>query len=217
MWTRTAFSPACLIAVVCLTPSIAVAQGNRPPRVQVTAGGGFLTSGAYFTGPGHLALDNSDAFTGLVQVIVPVRPFVRLVAGGAYASPTWRLSGIPLVGSIGVDGASLWFADAAVRGEVPIRRTGSPGPTAFAQAGVGVAHFALSTAVLDRAVDGSATNLALSLGAGLGVPLTRRVGLELLAKDYIVSFKSVHELDALGIQGRRTHTFVLALSARVEL
>jgi opacity protein-like surface antigen len=185
--------------------------------VHVTAGGGLLTSGAYFTGPGDLALDNSDAFAGLLQVIVPVNRALSLVAGSAYSRPSWRLSGVPLLGSVGVEGASLWFADASVRGQVPLGRTPDAGPIAFAQAGVGLARYSLSTSLLGRAVDERATNFAVALGAGLGVPLTPRVGLEAMAKDYIVSFKSVHDLEPLGVEGRRAHTLVLALSARLAL
>jgi hypothetical protein len=216
---------ACLLAAIalCGTPARATAQGSAPRRtVQATIGGGLLTSGAYFTGPGDLALDNSDAFAGMVQVIVPVNRSFGLVAGGAYARPDWRLSGVPVFGTIGVDGASLWFADAGVRGQLPLSRgpgqgAATSGPVAFAQVGAGLAHYALTTAVLGRAVDESATNFAVALGAGIGVPLGGRIGLELMAKDYIVSFKSVRDLAALGVEGRRAHTLLVTASARVGL
>jgi hypothetical protein len=215
---RAATSSARLLAALCLTPALAGAQNAAlRPRVQLSAGGGLLTSGAYFTGPADLALDNNDAFAGVLQVIVPVHRSVSLVAGGAYAQPTWRLSGVPLLGSIGVDGASLWFADAGVRGHVPLGREGGRGTIAFAQLGVGLAHYSVSTALLGRPVRGNATNLALDLGAGLEVPLTPRLGLEVMAKDYIVSFRSVHDLESLGVEGRRAHTLVLALSAQIGL
>jgi predicted RecB family endonuclease len=80
-----------------------------------------------------------------------------------------------------------------------------------------VAHYGVSTSVLGRAVDAGATNLALALGAGLDVPLTSRFALELLARDYVVSFKSVRDLAALGVEGRWTHTLVVGLSGRVGL
>lgn len=218
MRSRAAFSFARLLAALCLTPVLAGAQSAAlRPRVQLSAGGGLLTSGAYFTGPAGLALDNHDAFAGVLQVIVPVHRSLSLVAGGVYAQPTWRLSGVPLLGSIGVDGGSLWFADAGVRGHVPLGREGGRGTIAFAQVGAGLAHYSVSTALLGRPVRGNATNFALALGAGLGVTLTPRLGLEVMAKDYIVSFHSVHDLEPLGVEGRRAHTLVLALSARIGL
>jgi hypothetical protein len=217
MWTRISCTCLCLIAALGLAPATARAQSPHSQRVKVAAGGGLLTSGAYFTGPGRLSLDNSDAFAGMLQVIVPVHRSVSLVAGGAFAQPIWRLSGVPLLGTVGVDGASLWFADAGVRGEIPLGRAPGEHPTAFAQLGAGVAHYSVSTSVLGRPVDESATNFALVPAAGLAVPVARRVALELIARDYIVSFRSVHDLETLGIEGRRAHTLVLALTARLEL
>ena len=214
--------PGTALVAALVLPSLvtlpAGAQSARPrPAVQLTAGPGFLTSGAYFTGPGDLALDNNDALAGVLQVTVPVHRSFSLVAGGTYAQPEWRAAGVPLVGSFAVDGGSLWFAEAGMRGQVPLDRQGSEGPIVFAQAGAGLAHYSIETSVLGRAVDEGATNFAFALGAGLGVPLAGRVGLELMAKDYIVSFRSVRDLEALGVEGRRAHTLVLSLSARVGM
>jgi hypothetical protein len=206
-----------LVAACCLAPSAALAQGTPLPRLQIGLGGGLLTSTAYFTGPGNLALDNSDAFAGMLQLIAPVHRSFAIVVSGAYARPEWRLTGVPLLGSVGVNGASLWFADASLRGQLPLGGRASAGPTAFVQAGPGLAHYGVSTSVLGRPVEAGATNLAVALGAGLHVPLTARFGLELLAKDYVVSFKSVRDLAALGVEGRWTHTLVLGVSGRMGL
>jgi hypothetical protein len=206
-----------LVAAICLAPSAAAAQGTTQSHLQIGLGGGLLTSSSYFTGPGALALDNSDALAGVLQVIAPVHHSLAIVVGGAYARPEWRLTGVPLLGSVGVNGASLWFVDASLRGQVPLGCRSAAGPAAFAQAGPGLAHYGVSTSVLGRAVNAGATNLALALGAGLYVPVAPRFGLELLAKDYVVSFKSVRDLAALGVEGRWTHTLVLGVSGRVEL
>jgi hypothetical protein len=200
-----------------LTPAALTAQAHPGSQVQVSAGGGFLTSGAYFTGPGALRLASGDAFAGLLQVSVPVHRSVALVVAGAHARPEWRITGVPLAGAIGVNGAGLWFADAAVRGLLPLGRPSVTTPIAFAQAGAGVAHYSLNTTVLGNAVDEDATNFALALGAGVGLPFTERFGLEVLAKDYIASFRSVRDLEQLGVEGRRAHTLLLAVSARVGL
>ena len=90
-------------------------------------------------------------------------------------------------------------------------------PKVFAQIGAGLAHYSVSASVLGNAIDESATNFAGSLGVGLGLSLTQRLGLEVMAKDYIASFKSVDDLAAFGIEGRRTHTFLLSVSARLGL
>ena len=67
-------------------------------------------------------------------------------------------------------------------------------PVAFAQVGAGLAHYSVNATVLGNAIDESATNFAGSLGAGLGLSLTDRLGLEVMAKDYIASFKSARGL-----------------------
>jgi hypothetical protein len=66
-------------------------------------------------------------------------------------------------------------------------------------------------------VDEDAMNFALALGAGVVLPFAERFGLEVLAKDYIASFRSVRDLEQLGVEGRRAHTLLLAVSARVGL
>jgi hypothetical protein len=206
-----------VVFALLLTPAALAAQDHRGSRLQASAGGGFLTSGAYFIGPGELELASGDAFAGMIQICVPVHRSVALVAAGAYARPEWRITGIPLIGTVGVSGASLWFADAAVRGILPLGGPSVTTPVAFVQAGGGLAHYSLNTTVLGNAVDEDATNFALTLGAGLALPLTERFGLEVLAKDYIASFRSVRDLEQFSVEGRRAHTLLLAVSARVGL
>jgi hypothetical protein len=217
MATGFAFFRRCAGLALVLAPALAHAQSSGPAlRVQVAAGAGFLTSGAYFTGPGRLALDAGDAFAGALQVSVTVSRELAVVGSVAHARPGWRLTGVPLVGAVAVPGGGLWFADAALRGQArlgPAVRA----PVAFAQAGAGLARYSLSTTLLGTAIDEHATNFALALGAGVALPLGSRLGLEVMAKDYIASFESVRDLAALGVEGRRAHTVVLLVSGRVGL
>ena len=202
---------------LALTLALLLAPATVTAQVQIAAGGGFLTSGAYFTGPGALELASGDAFAGLLQLSVPIHSSVALVVAGAHARPQWQITGVPLVGEIGVSGARLWFADAAVRGLLPLSRRSATTPVAFAQAGAGLAHYSLNTTVLGDAVDENATNFALALGAGVALPFAERFGLEVMAKDYIASFRSVRDLEEFGVEGRRAHTLHLAVSVRVGL
>ncbi|MBA3317104.1 MAG: hypothetical protein H0T50_03310, partial [Gemmatimonadales bacterium] len=182
----------------------------------VALGGGLLTSGAYFTGPGNLEVSNGDALAGSLQVSVAVHPSVAVVVATAHARPEGQLTGVPLLGSVAVTGVRLWFADAALRGQVPLG-VAATAPVILVQAGAGIAHYAVATSVLGTAVDEQATNFALALGAGLALPITRRLSIEALAKDYIASFKSVRDLEAFGVEGRRAHTLLLLISARLGL
>jgi opacity protein-like surface antigen len=185
-------------------------------RVQVEAGIGYLTSGDYFTGPASTTLDNGDAAAVMLQVGLRVHRSLDLVLAGAYAQPDWRLGGVPLLGSVSLPGASLWFGDAALRGRLPLSQSVRP-VSLLAQVGAGLVRYAVGTSVLGNRIDASATNFAFVLGAGVQAPLARRLGVELLAKDYIASFKSVRDLEAFGVEGQRAHTLLLSGSLRYDL
>lgn len=181
--------------------------------MEITAGGGLLTSGEYFTGPGSLELAAGDALAGSLQVRVPVHRAFAVVVAGIHARPKWQLTGVPLIGALNIRGARLWFADAALRGQTTLGSF-SGAPLGFAQAGLGLARYSLSTSVRGTRVDEQATNVAVALGAGVTLPVARRVGVELIAKDYIASFRSVRDLEAFGVEGRRAHTLLLLLGAQ---
>jgi hypothetical protein len=185
-------------------------------RLQVAGGVGYLTSGDYFTGPGSTAFANGDAAAGMLQVGLRVHRSFDVVLAGAYAQPEWRLDGIPLIGSLSLPGASLWFGDAALRGRLPLGQSRRP-VSLLGQVGAGLVHYGVATSVLGNRIDANATNFAVVLGAGVQAPLARRIGLELLAKDYIASFKSVRDLEAFGVKGRRAHTILVSASLQLDL
>jgi hypothetical protein len=209
--------PIYLTLALMLAPALAGAQVQpRTSRVEIAGGGGLATSGAYFTGPGGLRFSSGDAVAGALQVRVSVHRSLSVVLAGTYTRPAWQLTGIPLLGSASVPGGGVWFADAAVRGQLLLGRA-QTGSVAFAQVGPGLAHYSINTSVLGVAVNESATNFALALAAGVALPVAGRFGIELMAKDYIASFKSVTDLAAFGVEGRRAHTLLLAASGRVSL
>jgi hypothetical protein len=206
-----------LALALLLTPSLAHAQRNSDSRLEVAAGGSLMMSGTYFTGPASLELGGDDAFAGSLQASVPVHRSLRIVVAGSYAQPDLRLTGVPLVGSVELRGARLWFVDAALRGQLSLGAMSPTAPLVFAQVGGGLAHYTMNATVLGNAIDESATNFAGALGVGFGLSFTDRLGVEIMAKDYIASFKSVRDLAAFGIEGRWTHTFLLGVSARCSL
>jgi hypothetical protein len=207
----------CSLALALIPPAALHAQRPLPHHVDVTAGGGFATSGAYFSGPAGLSLSGKDAFAGTLQVIVPVHPSFAIVGAGTYIAPDFQLSGVPLIGSVGLGGARIWFADASFRGQLPLGAMRPTVPMAFAQIGAGLAHYSVSSSALGLSVDESATNFAGAVGAGLDIPFTERLGIELMAKDYIASFRSVRDLAGFAVQGRRAHTILFSASARLAL
>jgi len=208
--------PVWLALAPVFPPATAAAQTPRPHRLDVAAGAGFMTSGAYFTGPSALQLAAGDALAGALEIAVPVHRTFSIVVSGMHARPAFELNGLPLIGSVGVHGARLWFADAAVRGHIPLGAR-SDGPRAFAQLGAGLAYYSVNAAVLGNVIDEHATNFAGALGVGVDLPLADRLGLQLMAKDYIASFRSVRDLESLGIEGQRAHTILLLASLRLRI
>jgi hypothetical protein len=186
------------------------AQAEWKDRVELTASAGYLNAGDYFTGPGATALDNSDAMAVALQAKIPVYRGLAVVIAATHAEPEWRLTGVPLLGAVGLGGASLWFGDAALRGSLALGRSARP-ITLFGQVGAGAARYAVSASILGNPLEAHATNFAWALGAGLGVPIGRRVGVEILGKYYIASFTTVRDLEVLGVEGQRAHT-LLALA-----
>jgi hypothetical protein len=212
MWSRT-----CSILVgISLFAAPTARSQDRVARVQVAGGLGYLSTGNYFSGPSSSSLTNSDAAAVMLQLGVRLQRSFDLVLAGSYAQPEWRLEGLPLVGTLSLPGARLWFGDASLRGRLPLQQSSRP-VSLFAQAGPGLVHYAVSSSILGNRIEANATNFAFVLGAGVQAPLARRLGLELLAKDYIASFKSVRDLEAFGIEGRRAHTLLIAASLRVDL
>jgi hypothetical protein len=219
MWCSTWFARCWRVlslVLALLSPASLFAQHTLPSKVQVAAGAGYTTAGAYFAGPGGLELSGQDAFAGTLQVSVPVQRSFAVVVAGTYMEPDLRLSGLPLIGSVGLRGGRIWFVDVSVRGVLPLGAAGSV-PTAFAQVGAGLGHYSVSSSVLGESIDEAASNFAASLGVGVGFPLMPRFGIELMTKDYIASFKSVQDLAGFDVEGRRTHTLLLSASARISL
>jgi hypothetical protein len=182
-------------------------QAQSSNRVELTASAGYLNAGDYFTGPGATALDNSDALAVAFQAKIPVYRGLAVVIATTHAEPEWRLTGVPLLGAIGLGGASLWFGDAALRGSLDLGRSARP-ISLFGQIGAGAARYALATSILGNPLEAHATNFAWALGAGVGVPIGHRIGVEILGKDYIASFTTVRDLETLGVEGQRAHTFL---------
>jgi hypothetical protein len=65
-------------------------------------------------------------------------------------------------------------------------------------------------------VAATSTNFAYNLGAGVDVPLGPRLGLQLMAKDYIGKF-DVREATAVPVDARTAHNWTLSAGVRLGL
>jgi hypothetical protein len=172
---------------------------------------GHLDYGTYFTGPGGVRFSNEDGLGYGGQLSVRVWRRLSVVGTVLHGSSNWRFEEVPLVGSVTLNGASLWFFDAGPRVTIPL---GSGVPVELiAQATVGAIHYAIDNPLFV----GETPNLAFGGGAGLAIHLGRRARVQALVKDYIASFRSVEDAALLGVEGQRAHTIAILLGVGVGL
>jgi hypothetical protein len=187
---------------------LAAQQSPSVQAVRIGPTGGYLTFGTYFTGPGGLRFsnDNAAAFGGELEF--PVWRELSVVGNVLHATSDWSFQGVPLLGSVTLGGASLWFFDAGLRLHFPLGSARTVLP--FVEAGAGAIRYAVNNELLE----GHATNLAFVGGVGIATRIGERFGVEARVKDYFASFKSVDEAAALGVDGRRAHTvgFLVGIS-----
>lgn len=201
-----------LIGILALSETPAAAQQARSIQaLRIGPTAGYLTFGTYFTGPGGLEFsnDNAAAFGGELEF--PVWRELSVVGNVLHATSDWSFQEVPLIGSLTLGGASLWFFDAGLRLHFPLGRSRTVMP--FVEAGAGAIRYAVNNPLLE----GQATNLAFMGGLGVATRIGERFGVEARVKDYIASFKSVDQAASLGVNGRRAHTVGFLVGVTVGL
>lgn len=191
-------------AVLCICGSastpLRAQQSQEPARLRITPAVGYAIVGDYFRGPGDVGLRTENGLLLGLDVGLHLTGPLSLAASVAQGRTDWTVGPLPFVGTLGLDGAQLWFVDLALRGEWPA------GPLSFfVQGGAGVARYSITNPL----ISGARENLALSAGTGLRAQIRPRLQAVGLVKDYLVSFRSVDDLAALGVTGRRSHTIAL--------
>ena len=189
-----------LLTTLLVFPGLPLAGQQSVQAVRLGPSAGYLTFGTYFTGPGGLRFsnDNAAAFGGELEF--PVWRDLSVVGNVLHATSDWSFQEVPLIGSVTIGGASLWFFDAGLRFHFPLGRARTVLP--FVEAGAGAIRYAVNNPLLE----GQATNFALVGALGVTTRIGERLRLEARVKDYFASFRSVDDAAALGVSGRRAHT-----------
>jgi hypothetical protein len=200
-----------LVPALALPMASVAAQSvqSASRSVAITPTAGLLSFGNYFTGPGGVSFSNQDGIGYGAELSVGIWKDLRIVGSVLHASSDWSFEEVPLLGSLSVDGASLWFYDAGLRYHA---RLGAP-LSAFVQATAGAIRYAVDNALFT----GNATNFTVSAGLGVTAHLGYRFSAQGLVKDYLASFKSVDQAAALGVEGRRAHTLAILLGLGIDL
>ena len=121
-----------------------------------------------------------------------------MVGNVAYSQPGLEV-GAPILGGVPVAQGSVLLYDAGFRLSVPVGRWRPavqplhPGRGRRDAAGL-----------RGGPVSARSTNLAYNVGAGVNVDLGPRLGLQLMAKDYIGKFDAKEATSSMWIPGRRT-------------
>jgi hypothetical protein len=100
--------------------------------------------------------------------------------------------------------------DAGLRLRLPI--SGLVGISPFVQAGAGAMRQNLRV----DPVATHATNFAYNVGAGVDVPLGQRLGLQLMAKDYIGKFDA-REATSVNVGAKTAHNWTVSAGVRLGL
>ncbi len=182
------------------------AQQPARPHLQITPYAGYLKSGAIVNGPFGTALRNAGATVYGGEMSLRLARGLELLGNVAYSEPGLEV-GAPILGGLQVANSSVLLYDAGLRLSVPAGRAGI---TPFVQAGAGAMRQSFEVGPLAA----RSTSLAYNLGGGVDLDLTPRLGLRLMAKDYIGKFDA-REATELDVDTRTTHNWAIGAGLRL--
>jgi hypothetical protein len=183
------------------------AQQGRMGSFSITPYAGYMKFGNFANGPLGTSLRNSGAAVYGAELGLGLAPAVALVGNVAYSQPDLEV-GVPIVGGLSVGQGSVLLYDAGLRLRVP---TGGMLPISpFVQAGAG----AIRQSVSVSPVSTHATNFAYNIGAGADVAIAPRIGLQLMAKDYIGKLDA-KEATGINVDTKTTHNWAVSAGLRL--
>ena len=193
-------------AALLLTTPLAAQRGSGP-TFSLTPYAGYMKFGNIASGPLGTSLRNAGAAVYGAEATLGLSNSLALVGNVAYSEPGLEI-GAPILGGLTVAKSSVLLYDAALRLRVPAG--GGLPISPFVQAGAGAVRQSFS---IDP-VSTHATNFAYNVGAGADVGLGSRVGLQLMAKDYIGKFDA-QEATSLDVETKTTHNWAVSAGLRL--
>jgi hypothetical protein len=187
------------------------AQSGRSGSFGVTPYAGYMKFGSLVDGPLGTSVRGAGGPVYGAEATVGLTRGLALVGNVAYASSDLEV-GVPVVGGLSLGKSSAFLYDAGLRLSVPLSSAGGPAITPFVQAGAGAMRQEIEVA----SVATHSTNFAYNLGAGVDVPLGSRLGLQLMAKDYIGKF-DVREATAVDVEAETAHNWTVSAGLRLGL
>jgi len=187
------------------------AQSGRSVSFGITPYAGYMKFGNLVNGPLGTSVRGAAGPVYGAEATVGITPGVALVGNLAYASSDLEV-GVPVVGGLSLGKSSALLYDAALRLSVPLSAGAGPSIRPFVQAGAGAMRQEIEVASIAT----HATNLAYNVGAGVEVPLGQRLGLQLMAKDYIGKFDA-RQATSVDVEAKTAHNWTVSAGVRLGL
>ncbi len=181
------------------------AQGG-PGSFGITPYAGYMRFGNLVDGPLGTTVGGAGGPVYGAEATLGLVPGLALVGNVGYASSDLDV-GLPVVGGLSVGKSSALLYDAALRLSLPV-----PALHPFVQAGAGAMRQEVDVA----GVATHGTNFAYNLGAGVEVPIGPRLGLQLMAKDYIGKFDA-REATSANLSPETAHNWSVSAGVRLGL
>jgi hypothetical protein len=187
------------------------AQSARPGSFAITPYAGYMKFGNLVDGPLGTSVRGVAGPVYGAEAMVGLTRGLALVGNVAYASTDLEV-GLPVVGGLSFGRSSALLYDAALRLSVPLSAGGAGGIRPFVQAGAGAMRQEIEVGPAAT----KSTNLAYNVGAGVDLPLGSRLGLQLMAKDYIGKYHA-REATAVNVKTETAHNWTLSAGVRLGL
>jgi hypothetical protein len=186
------------------------AQGSVGPSFGITPYAGYMKFGNLVSGPLGTNVRNAGSAVYGAEATLGLTNAIALVGNVGYSQPGLEI-GAPLIGGVSVGRSSILLYDAALRLRLPLGAGALP-ISPFVQGGAGAVRQSFDVGPLST----HATNFAYNVGAGADVALGRRLGLQVMVKDYIGKFDA-QEATALDVDTKTTHNFAVSAGLRLGL
>ena len=197
------------IAGLALTTPLA-AQRSAGPSFGITPYAGYMKFGNLVSGPLGTSVRNASAAVYGAEAALGLTRGIARVGNVAYSQPGLEI-GAPLIGGVSIGRSSVLMYDGALRLRVPVGASGLP-ISPFVQGGAGYVRQSFDIGPIST----HATNFAYNVGAGADVAIAPRLGLQLMAKDYIGKFDA-REATAINVNTKTTHNWAVSAGLRLGL
>lgn len=202
--------PRSLLAGLVAGLFIAAPLQAQRAGIGITPYAGFIKFGNLANGPLGTSLRSAGAPVVGAEVTLGLTRGVALVGNLGYARSDLEV-GAPIVGGFSVGESSALLYDAGLRLSLPIGGRGAGAIRPFLQGGAG----GIRQTIQVDPVSTRTTSFAYHVGGGVDVAIAPRIGLQLMAKDYIGTLDA-REASSL-LEPGTTHNWSVSAGLRLGL